>query len=211
MYRQSGGILREGDQGRAHELRHRDLYLLPWLNVQALAQDSSLLPALMHQRTSFNPSEFADFDQEQIDWAFRLDQVAMKYNPHCVAMQGQRFGKLADWDADAFHRFEMTSFPRALLTLEAQYTLSTFLVQSIALMMDQSSGPWQETGRSKICDLANSSVLSPNKLIVQSTFAGTPYSAPPSFDIKGMVEVLRGRVRAAEDELWYVIEKWDAL
>lgn len=202
MYRQSGGYTREADKSRSHDIRHRDLYLLPWLNVEVLARDHSLLPALMHYRTAFDPQKYANFDHQEIDYGFRLDMLALQYNPHCVTMHGHRFGKLAQWDTDAFHRSDMTSFPRALLTFEAQNTLSTFLANAISLLTVQSNGPWQESGRSKLEYLVGNSVLSPSTLIVDSTFSGAPFSPPPLFNIKSMVESLRSRLRAAEDDLW---------
>ncbi|KJX94247.1 hypothetical protein TI39_contig4205g00028 [Zymoseptoria brevis] len=202
MYRQSSGYIREADKSWAHDIRHRDLYLLPWLNVEVLAKDASLLPALMHYRSSFSPCAFAEFDHQQIDYSFRLDMLALEYNSHCVTMQGQNFGKLVHWDTDAFHRADMTSFARALLTFDAQHTLSTFLANAITLMMNQSSGLWQESGQSKLHELVQNSVLSSSKLITVTTFSGTPFSAPPSFDIDSIVDALLGRLRAAEDDLW---------
>lgn len=201
MYIHSGGYLRESDKSRQHAARHRDLYLLPWLNADALSKDPATLLTLMHYRTALSTREFAEFDHQQIDYAFRMNMVEMEYNPHCVTMHGSNFGKLVNWDPAAFHRCDMTSFTRARLLFEAQATLSEILAAAISAMIDQTSGPWQETGRLKFDDVVENRP-SLGGLGEDMAFSGNPFSAPPLFDMNAMVESLQGRLRAAEDELW---------
>lgn len=202
MYPRSGGYIREGDKGRAHLFQHRNLYLLPWLNVEALTKDTASLISLMDGRTARDPCAFAAFDYQQIDYGFRQDMLALEYNPHCVTFYGDRFGSMVHWNASAFHRGDMVSFPRALLALDAQHTLSKFLFDTIGLLCTQANGEWKPSGRLQLDDFVRKGSLATQRLIVQTTFSGTPSSAPPAFDIRGIVEALKGRLRVAVDELW---------
>lgn len=182
-------------------LTHKKL-LLPWLQDASLKEDPATLLKLMHHRTTFTPSAFGNVDAQPIDYAMQHQDTVVEYNPHVVIMQGPRYGTLVDWEPIRFHRRDMSSFPRALLTIQAQNTLSSVLETVISLMRTKSNGVWHATGRARLDELVAARGSAGSKLIVQPTFAGSPFSAPPLFDLAEIVQSLRSRHRASEDELW---------
>lgn len=57
MYRHNGGILREADHERWYDRQFRNLYLLPWMNVEVLSEKPTRLACLLHARTTYTSLE----------------------------------------------------------------------------------------------------------------------------------------------------------
>lgn len=181
---------------------NRTSFLLKWLDLPTLCEDPSYLLALLHNRSHHSPAEWARFDGDEISEFFQQFLLELNFNPHCVIIEGPRFGTLAQWSPDAAHRREMVGYPLGELILEAQNALATFLrsmvdalVQTVDAQTHQGSVEWYRMSALAFKRPAGSPVL-------QSDYIHVAYSKPPKFDVDRLVEIVECRFEATGDDLW---------
>lgn len=178
------------------------LDLLPYLDLPSLSQDASLLLALLHNRSHHKPSEWALFDSEQVKVPFNLTTyIQVAYNPHCVSMNGETFGKLITSDATRAHNFDIVGYPRARIILQAQSALST-LLRRITKTILECQLDSAAKGRDLWDAMSASGFRKSTHTVSISVRFNQPFSAPPKFNLRQVVETLRSRRDAAADELW---------
>lgn len=145
-------IINEFDLDESEQ--YRDTFLLPYLNLESLAQDGWRLIRLLHYRTHHHPEEWVTFDNRQILGAWIVGVYDEKYVfDGCVKMIGKDYGKLIQFDKDKgtyqdthylcslcaqcinlflltamqVHCGECYGAPRGLMILELQTKLVRFL------------------------------------------------------------------------------------
>ncbi|KAI5367901.1 hypothetical protein Slin15195_G030350 [Septoria linicola] len=149
----------------------------------------------------YSPADWAPFDLHQTGYGIRLKLVAMEYNPHCVLIDVNEFGKTVAWDTLTFHRWDMISFIRAVLVLDAQCTLSIFLRNIVEILLNTDGGRTPALGMSKLQALVPDTNLKPAGEILRETVV-SPFGPPPVLDVHRVHQTLQARLRVAEDTLW---------
>ncbi|KAF2763713.1 hypothetical protein EJ03DRAFT_58377 [Teratosphaeria nubilosa] len=183
------------------EQKRSKLELLPYLRVDALSQDRNKLLALLHHRTKYDPSEWVMFDFEQVRHPFNMAcALPIATNPHCVVMQGDGYGRLVPWTAEAAHRFDVVGYPRARLILQAQAILLNFLSRSVELILDNQTSNAQ-MGREKWDTLLETQSRTDTSYLVPSGLSNSAFAPPPTFDLDALLEILSDQARAVTDEL----------
>lgn len=117
------------------QIRFHEEWLLPWLDVPTLSKSSNNLLALLRHRTKNSPSEWVAFDNKNLEYAFSENTVKTTYNLHCVVMGGVDYGKLVPWESEAAHKWDIIGYPRALVILRVQNSLSDFLRRTVDLLL----------------------------------------------------------------------------
>ena len=207
----------------ARELRVA--YLLPYLNIEDLAKNSTYFIRLLHHRTTLPPEDFVHFDNAQMQPGWKQGALGEKSADGCIIMQGEHFGTWTEFDRQDVHNGYAYGAIRGLMILEAQQILMSFLRKMVCTILDASAK--EPGGRQpeapKTTSLA--SVAFPHNdltscskwmrfvetepcrdqawLSVASVYTQQPYSAPPIwFDIDTMIEIAEARAMEAHDELW---------
>ena len=182
--------------------RSRTAWLLPYLSINALCEQWPRLLALMHARTTIDRSEWVLFDNSCLKNAFDFGFIGIRYNPHCVSVRIEGFGKLVQWDESEAHRLDIIGFPRAQLALEAQATLSTFLCSMCDLLLgDDVNAPpsgcdvWHAT-------LVTGSTLNKRDELAKFTYNDEAFTKPCSFDPEHLQSLLDANLSDARDQLW---------
>ncbi|KAK5123221.1 hypothetical protein LTR85_003420 [Meristemomyces frigidus] len=127
--------------------------------------------------------------------------VRIAYNPHCVSLHNEDYGRLVLWEKDASHRWDIVGYPRARLVLQAQEALSSFLRRMVELNLKHQLEEAAK-GHDAWNEAAARGFTRPNDLLTASARLGQPFSAPPTLDLPQLVQSLRSRCNAAADELW---------
>jgi hypothetical protein len=113
-----------------HKYEHT--WILPYLNVETLAEDPSLLLRLLHLRTSEGVGGWRMFDKSQLHFVEELSIITPLFNKSCVVMQGPQLGKLVPWNYEEMHRHLTSGFPQARLLLTAERAMMQLLRQCVS-------------------------------------------------------------------------------
>lgn len=87
-----------------------------------------MLLTLLHLRTEYPLQDWATYDTSESEAAF-LRATDLPYRTHCVKMFGDTYGGLRQYDINLIHTWAIMSFPRALITIRAQHSISRALRQ----------------------------------------------------------------------------------
>lgn len=202
----------------------RVAYLLPYVNIEDLSQDSANFIRLLHYRTTFPPQDWVHYDNAQMQPGWKYGGSGEKSAEGCIIMQGGQYGTWKEFDRSAVHHGYAYGAIRSLLILEAQQILMSFLRKMVrAIIKDADSSKLGERQLeapkislgSAACahyDLTTCSKwirfieAEPHRdqawLSVASIYTTQPYSAPAYFDIDTMVEIAEFKAMEAADELW---------
>jgi hypothetical protein len=118
---------------------HRDVWLLPWLTVENLCADKVRLLALLNYRVHFGLQDWALFDLHQHTFAYTKGYLDLRFNKLCVRIRGEGYGTLEPWSKAAAHAYDVLSWPRAQLVLEAQAKLFAFLRNMVDVLLEGSA------------------------------------------------------------------------
>ena len=182
--------------------KYRQSLLLPYLDIETLSQKPTDLLALLYHRSGSLPSAWASFDNQQVAYAFRGSLISTSYNPHCVLMYGRHYGKLVSWEKKASHAQDMLGFPRAFLVFQAQRDLSNFLRKITDAIVCQTASTGLGCGRRQMDSLAVTGFATSSAWTHQYISQDTHCSPPPKFEMQNILETMKSRLRAAEDEVW---------
>lgn len=80
------------DWRRSRNAKFRRAVLLPYLNVDALRDNPSLVFALLHNRVEHSLEDWAPFDSHQFRNAWDVGLLALDFSPMCVIMHGKQYG-----------------------------------------------------------------------------------------------------------------------
>ncbi|KAL2826764.1 hypothetical protein BJY01DRAFT_143263 [Aspergillus pseudoustus] len=185
------------------ERRRRQL-LLPWLNVEVLKSNPSVLFALLLYRVAYAPHHWAAFDSAQLTLSWATGHFDIDFSDKCVVMHGPRYGTLVRWEKEAAHRADLLGFPRAILVLEAQAYLMDVLgsiVEHILDGVDRTLPPRNQKWKQLI---ANAAFRETGVVESWSRYTHQPFSPPPDLNSDYLLSLARTRREATGDHLRYL-------
>ncbi|KAL9135008.1 MAG: hypothetical protein Q9175_003806 [Cornicularia normoerica] len=204
--------------------KHRNAYLLPYINIEDLSKDSANFIRLLQYRTTYPPQDWLHFDNAQLQPGWKQGGPGEKSAKGCVIMRDEQYGTWEEFDHLAVLCGDAYGAIRGLLILETQQILMSFLRKMLTtILKDASTSNPQdihaETSNRNLTsvpiphyDLTSCSKWTrfveadphPNRpwLPVASVYTQQPFSAPPSFDIDAMIEIAETKAMDAADELW---------
>ena len=203
--------------------KHKNAYLLPYINIEDLSKSSTYLIRLLHFRTILPPEEFVHFDNAQMQPGWKHGGLSEKSAEGCIIMHGEQYGIWKDFDRQAVHNGDAYGAIRGLLILEAQQVLMSFLRKTVCTILDVSATkpeshhpeapktslapaafPYYDL--SSCCKWMRFIEADPHQnqawLSVASVYTQQSYSSPPCFDIDSMIEIAETKAMEAGDELW---------
>lgn len=179
---------------------HRNYHLLPYLDVDTLVWNPTVLLNLIHIRAINPPVDWASFDNEQLRTAWSLGFFSADFNAGAVIMYGINYNQWTSWEAKAAHRADILGFPRGRLVVEAQATLMIFIRKAVKLLLDglaEEEPPlslmWQK--------LMETGLKATDESSTWSTFVHRPFPAPPRFDVDNLLAIVKARSDATADHL----------
>ena len=203
--------------------KHKNAYLLPYINIEDLSKNSTYLIRLLHYRTTLPPERFVHFDNAQMQPGWKHGGFGEMSAEGCIVMQGEQYGMWKGFDRQAVHNGTAYGAIRGLLILEAQQVLMLFLRETVCTILDASAtkpeGHHPEAPKTSLApdtfpyyDLSSCSKwmrfieAEPHQnqawLSVASVYMQQAYSSPPCFDIDTMIEIAETKAMEAGDELW---------
>ena len=119
------------DEGWPQKREHRNAFLVPHLNVEALTEEKTRVLSLLSNRVIYEPEEFFLLDRSLMEMAITEPILGRDFNANCVVVSGDLYGQLREWSEEPMHRGELSGYPIAKLVLEAQsivmHTLKTIV------------------------------------------------------------------------------------
>lgn len=120
----------------------RDTWLLPYLDIETLAEEPSRLLNLLYYRIKHTPAEWAAFDNSQLVLAEHWGILVAEFNKHCVVMRDSNYGDVVPWNKEKAHRWEIIGFNKAQTLLIAQSSMAKMLRKIVsALLPDTTMSP----------------------------------------------------------------------
>jgi len=173
---------------------HRKAWLLPWLSIEALLEDSLNLFQLLHDRTTYGVDDWVSHENLQLDYGWETGALRTQFNEKCVVLYGTEYGKLVPYDLFACHQFYKLGYHRARLLLEAQAVMHRFLRNVVETLLDRSnaqhgSTKWKQT----FCGPRASEAV---KMLDPSS------ARLPDTTFEVLCEHVDAQSKAAGDELW---------
>ena len=202
---------------------YKSVWLMPNLDRETLQADSARLPKMLYHRIVTPPGDFAPIDNFWIQTSWRPGMFLEKFAEGCISLREADFGAWKDFDKDLVHQGYGYGTPRALLILEAQKTLFSFLrglcdtilsdvVAAGSITQDCPSPesavqPDAQTARAK--GLSKMEGFAKGiKDIAQSDFGYSQawtdlsYGRPDSLSLDVLLQIAAVQSAEAQDELW---------
>ncbi|KAH0005186.1 hypothetical protein KCU78_g13003, partial [Aureobasidium melanogenum] len=181
--------------------RFRDTWFLPYLDAETLSEDPLLLLALLHHRTVNEPEKWISFDSANVVLAECFGPIDHVFNTQCVVVKGPDYGKLVKWNAQQMHRREIMGFTKAYFVFTAQNRMIALLRRVVSgLLAEANEAPVYEI-HPKWSQLIDTDFSRFGTTSGWSTDSIKPFSAPPSFNSKEVIELITSRHRAVRDEI----------
>jgi hypothetical protein len=177
------------------EIRQTSSPYAHWIQAKDFAEDRSKLFALLHLRTEYPPQSWAMHDTIGSEQLFE-QALDLPYNPNCVRMFGEDYGKLVSHEGALVHTSAVMSFPRALATIRAQHAILRALYQVVDQILAGSS----PSGDSKWKNI----VLNLNKKGGETRWTSYEHPAlvpPYGFDTKTLIEKARNKFNELCDDM----------
>ncbi|KAG9591955.1 hypothetical protein KCU77_g6730, partial [Aureobasidium melanogenum] len=169
--------------------------------TETLSEDPLLLLALLHHRTVNELEKWISFDSANVVLAECFGSIDHVFNAQCVVVQGPDFGKLVKWKAQQMHRREIMGFTKAYFVFTAQNRMIAFLRRVVSgLLAEANEAPIYEI-HPKWSQLIDTDFSRFGTTSRWSTDSIKPFSAPPSFNPKEVIELITSRHRAVRDEI----------
>ncbi|KAI1084155.1 hypothetical protein F5B20DRAFT_593269 [Whalleya microplaca] len=209
---------------------YKHSWLLPYLDVEKLAESHIPLLALLYYRTTFPPQDWALFDMTQTVYADQEDVLPYIYNAHCIDLTDPNFGHLTPWDRLRAHRNEIVGFGRGLYLLAAQSNMMELLRRCVEALLRQIvarrakaqhatsspdtalAGGLLSQGPLTLLPLSSKQMSKWDELVqngfslgtgfLNSTYLNRPFSAPPTFNPTEVLETLTSLYQAEADKLY---------
>lgn len=166
-----------------------------WIQAKEFAEDRSKLLTLLHLRTEHSPQSWAMYDTIGSDQLFEK-ALELPYNPHCVKMFGENYGKLVSYNSELTHTSAIMSFPRALATIRGQHAISRALCQVLHEIVADAA----PSGNSKWKDI----VLKLNKIGGETRWTSYDHPAlvaPSGFDTKVLLDKATNKFNELCDDM----------
>ncbi|KJZ68714.1 hypothetical protein HIM_11892 [Hirsutella minnesotensis 3608] len=126
---------------------------LPWLSIEMLKENPSVLFALLHLRSSHPPENWAAFDNAHLHYQWRGGYLSSNQLNRRVVMHGCRYGKIVELDSPESKSMDcaVLSWSRADLVLKSQSTLlrtlldiTSKIVSSLKCSEVRGCAKWEE-------------------------------------------------------------------
>jgi hypothetical protein len=180
---------------------HTDSWFLPYLDVETLSEDPTLLLSLLHHRSSNEPEEWLAFDNANIVLVEHFSIMSSTFNRNCVVMQGPDYGKLVPWNAEQAHRWEIVGFTKAHVLLTAQRKMFNLLSKCVKGLLTEATTPPELSLNPKWNSMISSDFSRFKTSFPWSTDFVKPFSAPRRFDAREISELITSHHRVVLDEL----------
>jgi hypothetical protein len=183
---------------RADRKSNRHAFLLPYLNIPALAKEPLMLLALLQTRASLQLADWVTFDNDQLSVNWYCGFFDVEFNSGCVLLHGSNYRKLKKWEKEEVHRGDSLGFPRAQILLEAQATLMKTLRYILEKAPERiPSGSCE--GLSSFDDFVAAGRLSYQTSTAWSSYVHQPSFAPPRLDLSAQISEVRARIEDLGD------------
>lgn len=178
--------------------------LTPYINAEALKTDWTKLPSLLRNRTLYTPSQWAtyDCDLHKKEWA--VGSFPATWNGNCIAMHGDRYGQLVDWNKKQVHDWNIMGFRRGLFVLLAQQRCYRFLremTQNILEGVDLNNIPRLPEFPDETLSEEKGSMTEVPNIEPGSKFVNQAYSPPVGFDLQEIENIIWARANFHTDHL----------
>jgi hypothetical protein len=176
--------------------QHRNICLLPYVNLELLKSNSANFLNLLFNRIKYSPQQWASYDNYLLKNQWEIGSFETEYNRYCIVMRGPNYGSYTKWDELAVHSGLAIGFPRGILVLEAQQRLMGFLrgmvEELLPLIVLEKPILCPESGIDSL-DTEFSGQKRPQTLEFASTWLSQPFSPPPEFDIKKLLSITQAQ------------------
>jgi hypothetical protein len=166
-----------------------------WIRAKDFAEDRMRLLTLLHLRTEHSLQSWVMHDTIESRAVFNKG-LYVPYNPSCVEMFGEEYGRLVPFDNMLIHTCAIMSFPRTLVTISAQYQLSLALRR----VVDDIVACASPSGNLKWSEF----VLNNNKKGVETRWSFYEHPAlvqPHGFDTKNLLDRAKGKFNELVDDM----------
>ncbi|PVH73888.1 hypothetical protein DL98DRAFT_42131 [Cadophora sp. DSE1049] len=193
-------------EGR-YKRQHRDRFLLPYVNIEALTTDPMKLLNLLYCRTKYTPEKWAPYDNFLLNSQWWQGAFDLTYNKGCLIMNGSKYGSWTPWEKQAAHNWSIVGYPKAILILETQQKLLGFLRRVVEQLVEglsrQDTSP-QSNHFFEILEQGPKRLRVGNVQSTQfeSPYLNQPFSTPPLFDIDNLLSIAKTRLDMHGDHLW---------
>lgn len=171
----------------------------PWLKPTELAEDKMKLFALLHVRTTYSAQDWMIFDTYQNAEVWSHLEGVGPYNPRCVQICGDEFGRLVPFDPDLAHARAIVGFPRAYITILGQFALAEGLRNVVdAIVLDAAA-----TGNSKWSEIFTDAhgLHGISEEGRWSPYVHPGLTPPPALDIDALLQASRDRFNQVTDDI----------
>jgi hypothetical protein len=103
------------DPDVTHRRPHRNVFLTPCINLEALKTDPPRLLSLLYNRVKYSPEEWSSYDNFLLSPQCRQGAFSISYHGDCIVMHGEKEGQLSPWDEEQAHSWSIVGFPRRIL------------------------------------------------------------------------------------------------
>lgn len=132
----------------ATKVEFLDTWFLPYLDTESLSRSALPFLSLLNSRTQYKPHQWALFDKMNIVAAEYFNIIPGQYNPKCISLHPDDYGRLRDWDQKLAHQQVILGYNQGIFVLTAQSRMMGFLRKVVdALLCDiqDRHGPGEAT------------------------------------------------------------------
>ncbi|TGO53698.1 hypothetical protein BCON_0119g00220 [Botryotinia convoluta] len=188
---------------------HRNACLLPYINLEGLIENPVMFLSLLQNRTQYSPEQWAPYDNFILETHWDMGSLALDYNSHSIILAGSAYGTLTQWKREEAHRWMSVGFPRAILTLEAQAHLLSFLRSTVEQILGCTIGYSMEIQISSFDTISKCGSTTLNGRFnhipgAASRYLDQSFSAPPHFDIDSLLNIAKTREALQGDHLRFL-------
>ncbi|THV48900.1 hypothetical protein BGAL_0222g00200 [Botrytis galanthina] len=195
---------------------YRNACLLPYINLEGLMENPVTFLSLLQNRTQYSPEQWAPYDNSILEKHWDMGSLALDYNSHSIILVGSAYGALTQWKSEEAHGWTSVGFPRAILILEAQAYLLSFLRSTVEQLLGSTIGHSMEIQISSFDAISKCGSTTSNGRFnhipgAASCCLDKSFSAPPHFDIDSLLSITKTREALQGDHLRSLNESLDPL
>ncbi|TEY63225.1 hypothetical protein BOTCAL_0157g00080 [Botryotinia calthae] len=144
---------------------------------------------------------------EWIDADITISRYMQGYRNHNSV--GSTYGTLTQWKSEEAHRWASVGFPRAILILEAQAHLLSFLRSTVEKILGSTTGYFVESQISSFDEISKCGSTSLNRRCnyipgAASCYLNRSFSALPIFDIDSLLNIAKAREGLQGDHVQFL-------
>lgn len=165
--------------------------------------------SFLHNRTKYSTEMWPPYDNFILEKHLDTGSLALDYNSHSIILSGSAYGTLTQWKSEEAHRWASVGFPRAILILEAQAHLLSFLRSTVEKILGFTTGHFVESQISSFDEISKCDSTTLNRGCnyipgTASCFLNRSFSAPPIFYIDSLVNIAKTREDLQGDHIRFL-------